>query len=58
MWHITADGKGGVYKHGEVTKMWRLLKPFGLISIVFPKQSFRKTTYELLSDEDFENITN
>lgn len=38
----TADGKGGVYQHGEVTKMWRPLKPCMLISTAFLKWSFRK----------------
>lgn len=54
----TADGKGGVYSTAKSQKMWRPLKPCMLISTAFPKLELLETTYELLSDEDFENLTN
>ena len=54
----TADGKGGVYKHGEVTKNVATIETLWVDLDSVPETELSETTYELLSDEDFENITN
>ena len=51
---LTADGKAGVYKHGEVKSDVATIE---LISFDFnkaPETKVAETNYELLSDEDFE----
>ena len=51
---LTADGKAGVYKHGEVKSDVATIE---LISFDFnkaPETDVAETNYELLSDEDFE----
>ena len=51
---LTADGKAGVYKHGEVKSNVATIE---LISFDFnkaPDTEVAETNYELLSDEDFE----
>ena len=51
---LTADGKAGVYKHGEVKSDVATIE---LISFDFnkaPDNEVAETNYELLSDEDFE----
>ena len=51
---LTADGKAGVYKHGEVKSDVATIE---LISFDFnkaPDAEVAETNYELLSDEDFE----
>jgi type IV secretion system protein VirD4 len=51
---LTADGKAGVYKHGEVTD------DVATISVDWdnvkkvPEMELTETNFELLSDEDFE----
>ena len=55
---LTADGKGGVYKHGEVTKNVATIETLWVDLDSVPETELSETTYELLSDEDFENITN
>ena len=54
----TADGKGGVYQHGEVTKNVATIETLYVDLDSVPEMEFSETTYELLSDEDFENLTN
>ena len=54
----TADGKGGVYKHGEVTKNVATIETLYVDLDSVPEMDLSETTYELLSDEDFENLTN
>lgn len=51
---LTADGKAGVYRHGEVKSDVATIE---LISFDFnkaPETNVAETNYELLSDEDFE----
>ena len=51
---LTADGKAGVYKHGEIKSDVATIE---LISFDFnkaPDTEVAETNYELLSDEDFE----
>lgn len=51
---LTADGKAGVYRHGEVKSDVATIE---LISFDFnkaPETEVAETNYELLSDEDFE----
>ena len=55
---LTADGKAGVYKHGEVKSDVATIE---LISFDFnkaPDTEVAETNYELLSDEDFEDDNN
>ena len=54
----TADGKGGVYQHGEVTKNVATIETLYVDLDSVPEMELSETTYELLSDEDFENLTN
>ena len=54
----TADGKGGVYQHGEVTKNVATIETLYVDLDSVPEMELSETTYELLSDGDFENLTN
>ena len=54
----TADGRGGVYRHGEVTKNVATIETLWIDLDSVPETELSETTYELLSDEDFENLTN
>ena len=54
----TADGKGGVYQHGEVTKNVATIETLYVDLDSVPEMELSETTYELLSDEDFENLSN
>ena len=54
----TVDGKGGVYQHGEVTKNVATIETLYVDLDSVPEMELSETTYELLSDEDFENLTN
>ena len=54
----TADGKGGVYRHGEVTKNVATIETLYVDLDSVPEMELSETTYELLSDEDFENLSN
>ena len=54
---FTTDGKGGVYRHGEVTKNVATIEALWLDPDTVPEAELSETTYELLSDEDFETIT-
>ena len=55
---LTADGKAGVYKHGEVTKDVATIETLWVDPDTVPDTETEETTYELLSDEDFETIKN
>ena len=53
--NMTADGKGGVYRHGEVKSDVATIE---LVEFDFDKiadMEVAETNYELLADEDFEN---
>ncbi len=51
---LTADGKGGIYKHGEVKSDVASIKLFDIDISDIPETEFSETNFELLSDEDFE----
>lgn len=51
---LTADGKAGVYKHGEVKSDVATIELISLDKNKAPDISVAETHYELLSDEDFE----
>ena len=51
---LTADGKAGVYKHGEVKSDVATIELISLDKNKAPEISVAETHYELLSDEDFE----
>lgn len=51
---LTADGKAGVYKHGEVKSDVATSELISLDKNKAPEISVAETHYELLSDEDFE----
>ena len=51
---LTADGKAGVYKHGEVKSNVATIELISLDKNKAPEISVAETHYELLSDEDFE----
>lgn len=51
---LTADGKAGVYKHGEVKSDVATIKLISLDKNKAPEITVAETHYELLSDEDFE----
>ena len=55
---LTADGKGGVYQHGEVTSNVATIEVQYLDPDTLPDTEVSETTYELLSDEDFNSETN
>ena len=54
---LTADGKGGVYQHGKVTSNVATIEVQYLDPDTLPDTEVSETTYELLSDEDFNSET-
>ena len=54
---LTADGKGGVYQHGKVTSNVAAIEVQYLDPDTMPDTEVSETTYELLSDEDFNSET-
>ena len=52
---LTADGKTGVYKHGEVKSDVATIELISFDKNKAPETQVAETDYELLSDEDFEN---
>lgn len=55
--NLTADGKGGVYEHGKVTSDVATIEVRPLDDDTVPETEVSETTYELLSDEDFDSET-
>ena len=51
---LTADGKAGVYRHGEVKSDVATIELFSFDKTKAPETEVTETNYELLSDEDFE----
>lgn len=51
---LTADGKAGFYKHGEVKSDVAAIKLLSFDKYKAPETQTAETNYELLSDEDFE----
>ncbi len=51
---LTADGKAGVYRHGEVKSDVATIELFSFDKNKAPETEVAETNYELLSDEDFE----
>ena len=51
---LTADGKAGVYEHGEVKSDVATIELFSFDKNKAPETEVAETNYELLSDEDFE----
>jgi type IV secretion system protein VirD4 len=54
----TADGKAGIYRHGEVTEAVAAIVFDGTLSAEAADMNPIETTYELLSEEDIEAIFN
>lgn len=54
---LTADGKGSVYQHGKVTRNVATIEVQYLDPDTLPDTEVSETTYELLSDEDFNSET-
>ena len=52
---LTADGKAGVYEHGEVKSDVATIGLLSFDKYKAPETEVAETNYELLSDEDFEN---
>ena len=52
---LTADGKAGVYEHGEVKSDVATIELLSFDKYKAPETEVSETNYELLSDEDFEN---
>ena len=52
---LTADGKAGVYKHGEIKSDVATIELISFDKNKAPETQVAETDYELLSDEDFEN---
>ena len=52
---LTADGKAGVYEHGEVKSNVATIELLSFDKFKTPETEVAETNYELLSDEDFEN---
>lgn len=52
---LTADGKAGIYKHGEVKSDVATIELISFDKNKAPETQVAETDYELLSDEDFEN---
>ena len=52
---LTADGKAGVYEHGEVKSDVATIELISFDKYKAPETEVAETNYELLSDEDFEN---
>lgn len=55
---LTADGKGGVYKHGEATQAVATISFDRSLPADAPVMKPVETNYELLSEEDIEAIFN
>lgn len=55
---LTADGKAKSYKHGEVTLDISSVQILDIDPIKIKENKTEESTYELLSDEDFEDINN
>lgn len=55
---LTADGKAKPYKHGEVTLDISSVQVLDIDPIAIKENKTEESTYELLSDEDFEDINN
>lgn len=55
---LTADGKAKPYKHGEVTLDISSVQVLDIDPITVKENKTEESTYELLSDEDFEDINN
>ena len=51
---LTTDGKASAYKHGEVTVKHSSISILSLNPNELTEENYGETTYELLSDEDFE----
>ena len=51
---LTADGKAGVYRHGEVKSDVATIELISFDKNQAPETEVAETNYELLSDEDFE----
>lgn len=51
---LTADGKAGIYRHGEVTMETSSISILSINPKELPDTEYEETNYELLSDEDFE----
>lgn len=51
---LTTDGKAAAYKYGEVTVKHSALSVLDIDPNKIPEVNYGETTYELLSDEDFE----
>ncbi len=52
---LTADGKAGVYEHGEVKSDVATIELLSFDKYKAPETEVAETNYEPLSDEDFEN---
>ena len=52
---LTADGKAGVYEHGEVKSDVATIELLSFDKYKAPETEVAGTNYELLSDEDFES---
>ena len=52
---LTADGKAGVYEHGEVKSDVATIELLSFDKYKAPETEVAETNYELLSGEDFEN---
>ena len=55
---LTADGKAGTYKHGEVKSDIATIQVFHLDELKVPDMDLPEGNYVLLSEEDFENNSN
>lgn len=55
---LTADGKAKPYKHGEVTLDISSVQVLDIDPITVKENKTEESTYELLSDEDFEDANN
>lgn len=55
---LTADGKAKPYKHGQVTLDISSVQVLDIDPINIKENKTEESTYELLSDEDFEDINN
>lgn len=53
---LTADGKAGVYRHGEDTTSVATIKAYSLNELNVAPMELQESNYELLSDEGFEEI--
>lgn len=51
---LTADGNAGIYEHGVVTSSIASISTFSVDNVNVAPMEVHETTYELLSDEDFE----